>query len=1799
MKKIILLLSLCFAAISCDLGLNPDNQSGGLGYSVNGNVQKGPFTQGTSITIQALDDALNPIGKNYQTKTVDDAGTFGIDNQIDSRYVEIIATGYYFNEISGRVSNSTITLRALSDLTESGKTNVNLLTTLEIDRVRHLVVSEGMSVSQAREMAEKELFDSFHIPEIVSVSESFDKMDITRGGDANAILLAISATLQGKRSEGELSELVAKIAAELRTAGKIDNVSIQTQIRDGGMSVDASSVRRNLENRYKSLGIADYEIPPFEDYLDVNGNGVIDKQDSWLILSKKDVFISDEGGSFDIEVQHNLTYDVMIEVDSDGWISQDVTKSYLETDKLSFTVSANEDYDPRCARIVVKDRNSELVEYVNVTQKQHDALSVTPNRINLSRDGGTFEIEIKANVDVSVEIPEYAQSWVTQEPYTKGLVSSVLKFFVTRNDEPLQRHGEIILKSGELTEKIVVYQAGERVLLLDESDFVVSSKGQNVVVHVTSNIGYDVVMPSVDWIYRTSQTRALVSDELVFGIRANDGYDDREAQIIIRAAGKHAVVNITQMQKDAIILAKNRYEFDNNGGELALEVQTNVDLGVEIADEYKDWIKQIPQTKGLETKTLNFKIMPNTSYDERTGFIRIANSEAKLQRSIRISQGQTNAIILSESNFDFSDAGGSFSVTVSSNVTYEMTIGASWLHWVQTKGLTDNSYEFIVDKNTTYDSREATVTFTDKTTGASGVVTVRQSQKDAIILGSNKYSLPYEGGTVAVKLKSNVKYDVEVADNAVGWISYVPATKALTESVVSLSVAKNEDIIERTGTVTIRNATSGISNTVTITQAGNTETFVVNVPTAGTLSTILSDVQKANIVSMKVTGIINKDDFKTMEKMPKLTELDLGEVKVTGNIIPDEAMTERSSVGSIGFYKTDSKLERLVLPADVISIGNGAFAIHSLKDVSLPASLTSIKESAFEGASLGRIDIPDNVTIIGKLAFSCCRELTEVKFSPNSKLRRIESVMGGDGIGNTVTDGAFNCCSSLKRFEIPASVSVIGAGTFYNCTALEELVIPENTSLTRITGYVYRDEYVLGAKTQTAGIVEGCYALKTLRIPAKVRTINNYAFANCGIETVIFEEGSLCQKIGDAVFANCVNLKNINIPESVKTLGNCVFVNCMSLESLDLSQFTSVGRTLISGCSSLKSIVLPNYITTLSDSYFKNCASLESCILPENLTKIGMYAFEGCVNLKAIEFPESLTSIERFAFRDCQSLVSVTLPSAVKNTGEGVFHGCQNLKEFFLSDNENITIGYGCFEDCKNLEAIRLNAKKIKLENIFLQNTAVSKIIISSITESLTGAYHLNSGRGTWTGSLVNEFVFESPSHLTSVGNNAFAGAQITSLVLPETVTELYGGIFYGCTALFDWEIPSHVKKLASGSVFIGSSIIEPKISKDAHLEYIGDDAFSGISGLTEVDISEATYMGEYVFYNCADLQKVKLPVNLTKLPGYTFYGCPLLETVELPETVTEIGDRAFVSCNSLSSIDISNIKVIGREAFEDCGLLTSVDCSSANAIGGRAFANCSSLESVKLLKSGDLYIGGCAFYGCRNLQTITIPAGVTSLAGGEDILYHETGAISPGNNGCSFTGTDAEIVIEDNSSLTTLYNGAFSGASLFTEITLPNVERIIDRPTQTSLSFREGSAIFTDCSNLKRVCFPKLKIVSCSAFRQCPSLECIEMPLLEEIDIDCIYENTFASSFKKIVLPETVKKVYWGTFNPFRNLNNQLTTTRRFDEVICWATVPPLSGTRYGYEIDCVLRVPAESVEAYKAADGWNKFKTILPIEE
>lgn len=1787
MKKIILLLSLCFAAISCDLGLNPDNQSGGLGYSVNGNVQKGPFTQGTSITIQALDDALNPTGKNYQTKTVDDAGTFGIDNQIDSRYVEIIATGYYFNEISGRVSNSTITLRALSDLTESGKTNVNLLTTLEIDRVRHLVVSEGMSVSQAREMAEKELFDSFHIPEIVSVSESFDKMDITRGGDANAILLAISATLQGKRSEGELSELVAKIAAELRTAGKIDNASIQTQIRDGGMSVDASSVRRNLENRYKSLGITDYEIPPFEDYLDVNGNGVIDKQDSWLILSKKDVFVSDEGGSFDIEVQHNLTYDVMIEVDSDGWISQDVTKSYLETDKLSFTVSANEDYDPRCARIVVKDRNSELVEYVNVTQKQHDALAVTSDYVSLPREGGNFQVEVKSNMDVSVEIPANTAAWITPAPATKGLVTYVLEFSASRNDEPDNRLGKIILRSGELQEEVTVCQHGERVLLADRNDFTVSCERQNVVVHLTSNLDCNVVMPSVDWLRRTALTRSLVTSDLVFEVDANEGYDSREAQILVQAAG--------------------------------------------------------------------------------------------MQESIRIAQ----------------------------------------------------------------------------------------LQKDAIIVGADRYEVSYEGGVVDVALSSNVKYEVSVADGVV-WIECLPATKSLMESVVSLNVARNDGLLERVGTVTISNTVSGISNTVTIVQGGNIATLEVDIPTAGTLSEILTDIQKANIVNMKVTGTLNKDDFKTMEAMPKLTELDLSGAAVQGNVIPEEAMTSTKTYYGVSSYVSQSNLHKLILPEGIVSIGKAAFACVPLDTVILPTSLSSIKESAFYCSDLTEVTIPADVILIESDVFAYNKLLTSVYFAPDSKLKRLEGYIGRNVLGATLFHGVFSSCSSLTRVEIPASVNYIGAGTFCKCSSLKELIIPDDTSLSAIEGYFYKDPNPL-VEAIYGGLFEYCTSLNEIRIPAKIRTLDKYAFVNSGIRKVVFAAGSQCEKIGEQVFSGCNALESIDLPTSVNTIGDRAFLNCSSLKSLDLSMVETIGIAVLSGCSELKDILLPKSITEICERMFYGCSVLETVAMPSSVTKIGKYAFGSCSSLKSLPVTDGLTEICEYAFAKCASLKNIVIPQKVSLVGESAFYMCENLTEVHLAHQDSIVLGASLFRECNRLSDIELCAKKIVPGAGFLTKTNVYELEIPEEVEFWGAPYYCGdvefvtspiygSVPEPFAGSMVASIKFANNSRLKECGAGAFAGAEsLPSLTLPSSVETLGMGLFQGDKILMEFNIPSHVKKI-TGPVYGGSYILSPQVEDSSRLEYVGN---YGLMGITDehLDLSNCAYIGFRALSCCDNLKSVTLKrdgtlyigskvfaktpnikefviprglkelrttmVNGDKsakystqpfyessietittednscleyadvyfssetlkavdfsgitsasltfadfsLKSYTKYiGCPSLETLLLPrvaelnylpkgvlykstgltklmipasikrlslklsdssitELVSEKGgegfelvgtlrgatslksvdidvlnvpDKCFLNCTALESVNLPMAKTVGKDIFVDHSkkdvnsTLKSLNLPVLETIGNYAFCKLSALEDLSLPKVTS--VGVSAFTDCTSLRSFSAPK-LTKCGGFSNCISLANlslDSVTELSEDCFRNCSGLKFISIPN--CTKIGVSAFDSCTGLNNIVADSLKLVKDRAFRQcvelhSLSFpavkRIGSGAFDGCNGLGDISIPKCESLGKKAFAGCTNLHQVIWGTIGYIGDDCF------SDCQKLTTMDFTGLLYYGIGNRCFPASLKVVVNRR-------AKPEQIQQGAFSLMVlsECTLYVPAESVELYKSSRTWKDFGQILPIE-
>lgn len=288
MKKVLTIvwMFVLFSLTSCSM-LGGDDIVGGP-YNIKGAIQKGPFVQSSNITIQPLNQNLKPIGQTYTTLTIDDSGVFELDD-VNSKYVEIIATGYYFDEVEGKISDGPLTLRAIADLKEGKQTNVNLLTSLTYNRIKHLVTNAHKSILEATQQAEKELYDVLGIPAELQPNVGCETMNISQVGDANGLLLAVSAVLQEGRSVGELTEYIAKFSTDFADDGQVENTILERFNLDGGHLFDfKDSVSTNLTNRYLSLGI-ECEIPEFEKYL-----SYFDNANKYCIIS----FTYDENFDF-------------------------------------------------------------------------------------------------------------------------------------------------------------------------------------------------------------------------------------------------------------------------------------------------------------------------------------------------------------------------------------------------------------------------------------------------------------------------------------------------------------------------------------------------------------------------------------------------------------------------------------------------------------------------------------------------------------------------------------------------------------------------------------------------------------------------------------------------------------------------------------------------------------------------------------------------------------------------------------------------------------------------------------------------------------------------------------------------------------------------------------------------------------------------------------------------------------------------------------------------------------------------------------------------------------------------------------------------------------------------------------------------------------------------------------------------------------------------------------------------------------------------------------------------------------
>lgn len=255
-------------------------------------------------------------------------------------------------------------------------------------------------------------------------------------------------------------------------------------------------------------------------------------------------------------------------------------------------------------------------------------------------------------------------------------------------------------------------------------------------------------------------------------------------------------------------------------------------------------------------------------------------------------------------------------------------------------------------------------------------------------------------------------------------------------------------------------------------------------------------------------------------------------------------------------------------------------------------------------------------------------------------------------------------------------------------------------------------------------------------------------------------------------------------------------------------------------------------------------------------------------------------------------------------------------------------------------------------------------------------------GRGAFNGLEVNCIIL--PEGVTTIEEQAFYYCGITEVTLPSTLKTIGFEAFSHCENLRgDLVIPEGVTEIGSGA--FSNCGFDGELTLPSTLKTIEKSAFSYCRNFTgSLVIPEGiTEIGINAFGACGFDGTLTLPSTLKIVGGAAFEGCENLNgDLIIPEVITEIAGTAFASCGFDGELVLpESLRKIGIGAFDSCyyfkGELILPD--SITEIGENAFFECNFSGDLVLPKNLTV-IEDCAFEGCENLESITIPMGVTRV---------------------------------------------------------------------------------------------------------------------------------------------------------------------------------------------------------------------------
>lgn len=348
---------------------------------------------------------------------------------------------------------------------------------------------------------------------------------------------------------------------------------------------------------------------------------------------------------------------------------------------------------------------------------------------------------------------------------------------------------------------------------------------------------------------------------------------------------------------------------------------------------------------------------------------------------------------------------------------------------------------------------------------------------------------------------------------------------------------------------------------------------------------------------------------------------------------------------------------------------------------------------------------------------------------------------------------------------------------------------------------------------------------------------------------------------------------------------------------------------------------------------------------------------------------------------------------------------------------------------------------------------------------------------------------------ITYTSYELFSGCdKLENVTLSKNLEEVKG--FKSCDSLKSINIPSGIKAIGSGAFEYCSNLSSVNIPDT--VEEIQSDAFVFCKSLSNIVIPDSVKkIGESAFNSCYSLTNVTLPKDVDVISSGLFYYCDSLETVNYSDKVKKIGNNAFYNCKKLKSVKIpDNMTKIGEGTFEGCSSITSIKLpSKLKTIEKDAFKGCKSLKSISIPKTVTS-IGKSAFRNCQKISKISIPTNVTKI---KDNTFY----------GCKGLKT-----VNISKNITDISSYAFGACTGLKSINVDKNNKKYTTVNGSVYNKKKDTLVIYPCGRTSSYTVAKgTKYIDKKSF--------------------------LGATVKKVVLPNTVKKIYSEAFAQCENLNN------------------------------------------------------------